>query len=496
MPLKTPQEVAPIVLWETQRTKGYPLVDLHVVPNHGRLSDHDARPMVDEEVPAYGCTGVYVDPGHGMRILRHDPGKQGNALDVEFMGNPVNHYGLQTRIAENHLVETLSCRITVEGGRFVVGGERVKIWGVNLCFGACFPEAKDAERIAARMAAAGVNSVRFHHMDTGRFPRGILDPKDALKLHPEALDRLDVFLDQLARRGIRANLNLHVGREASAALGLPRPNTRYDKIVGIFTPRLIEAQKQYARDLLTRVNTVRKVRYADDPAVAFVEITNEDSLFMWSAARDLRTLPEHYAGVLQGQFCRWLKGRYGSTQGVRAAWAKGSEPLGENLLADTEFKMPKVADHAARHWAAEMHDGCRLKVVHPPDHPKAVRLEIEKLSGGEDYDGQPGDDGVTVYLKPLDKVGDIVKALGDIRIQLYDLANPPGRNLVGEYHFPAKTVGDKWHGKLMTYHYTLKCPWQRGAPEHSEITIRAVFRDYLTGHVMSTQTTCTVRPPP
>jgi len=125
-----------------------------------------------------------------------------------------------------------------------------------------------------------------------------------------------------------------------------------------------------------------------------------------------------------------------------------------------------------------------------------VRLEIEKLSGGEDYDGQPGDDGVTVYLRPLDKAGDVVKALGVIRIQLYDLANPPGRNLLGEYDFPAKTVGNEWRGKLWTYHYTLKCPWQHGPPEHSEVTIRAVFQDYLTGHVMSAQTTCTVRPPP
>jgi len=278
-------------------------------------------------------------------------------------------------------VPTDAAWITVKDGRFVVGEERVKIWGVNLCFGACFPKPEDAKRIAARMAAAGVNSVRFHHMDTSRWPRGILDSKDPMKLHPEALDRLDVFLDQLARHGIRANLNLHVGREASRALGLPRSNTRYDKIVGIFTPRLVEAQKQYARDLLTHVNKVRKVRYADDPAVAFVEITNEDSLFMWSAARDLRALPGYYAKILQGRFCRWLKGRYGSTQGVRAAWARGAEPLGDNMLADPEFKMPKVGDPSLKHWTTEMHDGCRFKVVHPPGDPKAVRMEIEKADG-------------------------------------------------------------------------------------------------------------------
>ncbi len=136
----------------------------------------------------------------------------------------------------------------------------------------------------------------------------------------------------------------------------------------------------------------------------------------------------------------------------------------------------------------------------PPDWQQHVfypdRLVIDKLSGGQDYDGKAGDDGVTVYLKPLDKVGDVIKAAGDIAIQLYDLANPPGRNFLGEYRFPAEGIGRYWHGKLMTHHYTLKCPWQQGPPVHSEITIRATFVDYLTKRVMSAQTTCKVTLPP
>jgi len=269
-------------------------------------------------------------------------------------------------------------RLVERDAHFAVGGRRVRIWGVNLCFGACFPTHADAERIAARLAAAGVNSVRFHHMDTSRYPNGILDPKDPLKLHPEAVERLDYFLDQLARHGIYANLNLHVGRAPSTALGLPKPNTTYDKIVGIFTPELIEAQKQYARDLLAHVNPYRKVRYADDPAVAFVEITNEDSLFMWSAREDLATLPDYYAKVLRGRFAQWLKGRYGSTNGLRAAWANGAEPLGDNMLADPGFEKLGSADPAAKHWQMEQHEGCRMKLVHPAGNPKAARLEIEK----------------------------------------------------------------------------------------------------------------------
>ncbi len=48
------------------------------------------------------------------------------------------------------------------------------------------------------------------------------------------------------------------------------------------------------------MNPYRKVRYADDPAVAFVEITNEDSFFMWDGEETLRTLPPYYAAILRG----------------------------------------------------------------------------------------------------------------------------------------------------------------------------------------------------
>lgn len=124
------------------------------------------------------------------------------------------------------------------------------------------------------------------------------------------------------------------------------------------------------------------------------------------------------------------------------------------------------------------------------------KLVIDRLSGGADYDGNPGDDGVTVYLQPVDKDGDVIKVAGDIRIQLFDLAAPPQRNLIGEYFIPVDQVGRLWHGKLWTDHYSIKCPWPKGPPEHTEVTIRAMFVDYLTKRVVSAQATCQVKLPP
>lgn len=139
-----------------------------------------------------------------------------------------------------------------------------------------------------------------------------------------------------------------------------------------------------------------------------------------------------------------------------------------------------------------------VRAIKPEDLAKLFvpdRLVIDGLSGGYDEDGRPGDDGVVVYLKPVDQVGDVLKVAGDIRIQLYDLAAPPDRNLVGECVIPLEEARNLWYGKLMTYHYAVRCPWRDGPPAHPEITIRATFTDYLTQHVLTAQRTCTVRLP-
>lgn len=273
-----------------------------------------------------------------------------------------------------------SKRIEAHGGHFYQGG-RLRIWGVNLCFGANFPTHEDAPKVAARLAAAGVNSVRLHHMDTARWPRGLWNAQDGRTIEPQALDRLDYFINELAGQGIYVNINLHVGRAHSEYLGLPKANREYDKIVGIFTPALIDAQKQFAQELLTHVNPYRGVRYADDPAVAFVEITNEDSLFMWGAEETLRTLPAHYAEILRGRFNAWLRQQYPSDEALAAAWGKDIEPIRQDMVTNGRFIIWEPAGNMPKQWNLEQHQGCqaRLSRSRSPSGD-AVQIDIDKAN--------------------------------------------------------------------------------------------------------------------
>ncbi len=270
-------------------------------------------------------------------------------------------------------------RLVVRSGHFCRGQERIRLWGVNLSFGANLPRHQDAPHIAARLAAAGVNTVRCHHLDTSRWPRGVWNAADGKTIEPEALDRLDFFINQLALHGICVNLNLHVGRAHSQYLGLPETNRQYDKISNIFTPELVDAQKDYARQMLTHVNPYRRMRYADDPAVAIFEITNENSFFMWSGEETLRTLPPYYANILQGKFNAWLISQYGSTDKLREAWAEGVQPPGENLLKNGDLQMSGPAGSVPQYWRLEQHEGCRASLSRRLHLRKAALLiEIEK----------------------------------------------------------------------------------------------------------------------
>lgn len=213
--------------------------------------------------------------------------------------------------------------VRVRDGHFVTDAGRLRIWGVNVCFGGNFPTHVDAEKAAAHLAKLGVNCVRFHHMDTQPSPTGILTKDDAFD--PEQVDRLDYFLAQLAKHGIYADLNLHVGYTPSRKLGFAGLGTQHyaqsDKHALHFQPEIQRAIFAFWREFLTHRNPYRdNLRRVDDPAVAIMEMTNENK-FTNAGPDLLLAAPEPYHATLVARWSAWLKATYGSTEAVRAAWA-------------------------------------------------------------------------------------------------------------------------------------------------------------------------------
>jgi len=194
--------------------------------------------------------------------------------------------------------------VTVKEGHFVDGkGTRIRFFGTNLTFSSCFPDKETAKQIAGRLKKLGMNVVRFHHMDNQSAPDGIWD-KDKKELDPGQLDKLDYLVYQLKLHGIYSNINTHVSRNYPGMDYKNIEQFNYGKGIDQFYRPYIEMQKDYAKKLLTHRNPYTGTTYADEPAVAFVEVNNENSLMSnWSLLPQLNK--EHKAGLI-GQWKKWL----------------------------------------------------------------------------------------------------------------------------------------------------------------------------------------------
>ncbi|MCG3180419.1 MAG: hypothetical protein BIFFINMI_02780 [Phycisphaerae bacterium] len=267
-------------------------------------------------------------------------------------------------------------RIVARDGHLYAGDTRVRLFGVNLCFGACFPTHADADKLAARLARFGINAVRFHHMDMRPAPDGIFQ-RDMIALDPGQLDRLDYLIAQLKAHGIYANVNLHVSRVYPGQPTWPGMPS-FHKGVDNFVPRMIELQRQYARDLLTRRNPYTKLTYAEDPAVVIVEINNENGLMHEWFGGGLDDMPAEYADELTRQWNAWLAKRYGDAAGLAKAWDVGAQPLGETMLTNGDFA------RGVEGWTVERHEGAKVTATTGRDGQggkPAATLRIDQPGG-------------------------------------------------------------------------------------------------------------------
>ena len=159
---------------------------------------------------------------------------------------------------------------------------------MNLTARATLPSREAAPQLADHLARCGVNCVRFHFLDR-LAPHGLIDAgrDDTRTLDPGQLERLDFFVAQLKERGIYTNLNLNVGRTYKAGDGVrDHELLGFAKALTYFHPRLLELQKEYARQLLTHRNPHTGNEYRHEPAVALVELVNENSIVeSWFSGR-------------------------------------------------------------------------------------------------------------------------------------------------------------------------------------------------------------------
>lgn len=241
-------------------------------------------------------------------------------------------------------------------GHFVAGSERERFLGVNITASSTMPSHGDAEKIAQRLAKFGVNLVRFHHMDNHFGAKSIINYAAGTSRTLDAvnMEKLDYFMNQLKLNGIYVDINLINSREFFAADGLPAEISQLSwkqaHVLGFVNDSFRNLEKEYARNLLTHKNPYTNLTYAEDPAVAFVEINNENGFFQQYYDGSVDKWPSVFRTPLIAKWNAWLAAKYASTAALETSWGALDETLGPEKLANNDFASGVTS------WNFEQHD--------------------------------------------------------------------------------------------------------------------------------------------
>jgi hypothetical protein len=248
-------------------------------------------------------------------------------------------------------------RVAVDtNAHFVVNGARVRFLGVNFAGDSPFMPTNKAEGVAARLAKFGINNVRFHHMDASwAYNGGLLRyvNNTSTNFNATNLERLHFLVARLKAHGVYSDINLLVGRDYQTADGLGPEvgamDSKDEHILGFFYDPALALHKDYATKLLTPTNRFTGLPLAKDPAVALVEIINENGILQKWLDGGLDRLPAAYRNALQARWNQWLAARYTNDAAMLAAWNVIDQPLGTNLLENGSFTNGIVS------WNPEQH---------------------------------------------------------------------------------------------------------------------------------------------
>jgi len=173
--------------------------------------------------------------------------------------------------------------------------KRIRFLGPNLIGMANYLPRELADDFAAKAARLGYNAIRFHHFD------GLLAPSDAansLAFSQASLDQLDYLFAELKKRGIYLCLDIYCSRPIRAGDNIEECRGREVdllemKILTPISPSAMANWKEFARKLLTHRNPYTGMTWAEDPALAIVNLINENPLIeIWNLCPPLIPLYE------------------------------------------------------------------------------------------------------------------------------------------------------------------------------------------------------------
>ncbi len=173
------------------------------------------------------------------------------------------------------------------------------------------------------LAKRGVNMVRNH---------GAVQPKregsQITDVDQQAVEQIWRLVAAMKEQGIYCTISPYWGSHARRLKSWDVPESGLDNMAGMlfFEPKTQAAYKSWLKAIYDPVNPYTGVRLADDPAVAIIQVQNEDSMLFYTMQR----VQGEARAILRRQYADWLSARYGSLAAARKAW-NGNEQANDDF---------------------------------------------------------------------------------------------------------------------------------------------------------------------
>jgi hypothetical protein len=237
------------------------------------------------------------------------------------------------------------------------------------------PRTKEEAAYFARfLAKYGFTLIRMGHFVDGPSEESVVDwhRADTQHLDPGYMDRLDYFINELAKNGIYTRISTFWYRKMKAGDGIAgfdeameyqagkgKRTKNGDELLNtcgitFYHPDVIKRNIDLELALMTHHNPYRDNRpYGEDPAIAQIEVTNEDGVFFYSF--DHPAPP--FARMLDARWTAWLTKKYGNEAGLARAWGDelgGSESLAGGNIG--RYSLSSLASPSAMRRPTRLHD--------------------------------------------------------------------------------------------------------------------------------------------
>ena len=205
---------------------------------------------------------------------------------------------------------------SADGNSFVLGsGKPIRFWACGSDAYQGTPE--DMAKQARFLAKLGVNMVRLHTQ--------IAPDTDGPITHvnEKEIDGIWRMVAALKKEGIYTTISPYWANGKKATQWGIDGYTGQTDLWGLlfFNEKLQTGYKAWVKALYTRPNPYTGIALAQDPAVAIIQVQNEDGMFFWT----MQGLKPEQQAVLGKKFAAWLTTKYGTLDAAKTAWAGAGE---------------------------------------------------------------------------------------------------------------------------------------------------------------------------